>query len=72
MRSPRTAVKSGPTSPQREKACAQQWRPNAGKNKLKKKKYYGQSDLIKTTASRGPMLLSVLSKKPHSLASKGN
>ena len=33
MRSPRTATKSSPRSPQLEKACAQQWRPNAAKNK---------------------------------------
>ena len=33
MRSPRTATKSGPHSPQLEKAHAQQWRSNAVKNK---------------------------------------
>ena len=33
MRSPRTAMKSSPRSPQLEKACAQQWRPSAAKNK---------------------------------------
>ena len=38
MRSPRTAMKSSPCSPQLEKARAQQRRRNAGKNKLKKKK----------------------------------
>ena len=37
-RSPRTARKSSPHSPQLEKACVQQGRPNAAKNKLKKKK----------------------------------
>ena len=42
MRSPHTAMKSSPHSPQLEKARAQQRRPNAAKhkeiNKLKKKK----------------------------------
>ena len=33
MRSPRTATKSSPRSPQLEKARAQQRRPNAAKNK---------------------------------------
>ena len=33
-RSPRTATKSSPHLPQLEKACAQQRRPNAAKNKL--------------------------------------
>ena len=33
MRSPRTATKSSPHSPQLEKARAQQQRPNAAKNK---------------------------------------
>ena len=32
-------MKSGPCSPQLEKAHAQQPRPNAAKNELKKKKY---------------------------------
>ena len=32
MRSPRTAIKSSPRSPQLEKACAQQRRPNTAKN----------------------------------------
>ena len=36
-RSPRTTMKSSPCSPQLEKACAQQQRPNTTKN-LKKKK----------------------------------
>ena len=40
MRSPRIAVKSSPRSLQLEKAHAQQRRPNAGKNKLKKKKIH--------------------------------
>ena len=35
MRSPRTATKSSPHSPQLEKACAQQRRPNAAKKKKK-------------------------------------
>ena len=34
MRSPRTATKSSPCESQLEKAHAQQWRPNAAKNKL--------------------------------------
>ena len=33
VRSPRTAMKGSPRSPQLEKARAQQWRPNAAKNK---------------------------------------
>ena len=37
MRSPRTATKSSPRSPQLEKARVQQRKPNADKNKLKKK-----------------------------------
>ena len=43
MRSPHTAKKSSPRSPQLEKACAQQQGPNAAKNntKLKKKKAGG-------------------------------
>ena len=32
-RGPRTAMKSGPHSPQLEKALAQKWRPNTAKNK---------------------------------------
>ena len=32
VRGPRTAMKSGPHSPQLEKALAQQWRPNTAKN----------------------------------------
>ena len=35
MRSPRTATKSSPRSPQLEKACAQQRRPKAAKKKSK-------------------------------------
>ena len=38
MRSPRTATKSSPCSPQLAKARVQQRRPNAAKNKLIKKK----------------------------------
>ena len=34
MRGPRTAMKSGPRSPQLEKAFAQKRRPNTAKNKL--------------------------------------
>ena len=33
VRGPRTAARSGPRSPQLERACAQQRRPNAAKNK---------------------------------------
>ena len=33
VRGPRTAMKSGPRSPQLEKALAQKLRPNAAKNK---------------------------------------
>ena len=35
MRSPITATKSSPCSPQLEKACAQQQRPNTAKSKNK-------------------------------------
>ena len=35
LRGPRTAMKSGPCSPQLEKALAQKWRPNTAKNKNK-------------------------------------
>ena len=38
VRGPRTAMKSGPRSPQLEKALAQKRRPNTAKNKIKKKK----------------------------------
>ena len=37
VRGPRTAMKSGPHLPQLEKALARKRRPNAAKNKLKKK-----------------------------------
>ena len=37
VRGPRTVMKSGPYLPQMEKALAQKRRPNAAKNKLKKK-----------------------------------
>ena len=37
MRGPRTAMKSGPRSPQLEKALAQKQRPNTAKNKYKNK-----------------------------------
>ena len=36
MRSPHTATKSSPSSPQLEKASIQQQRPNAAKNKINK------------------------------------
>ena len=41
MRSPRTATKSSPRSPQLEKAHVQQRRPNAAKKKKKKAKKKG-------------------------------
>ena len=40
MRSPHTAMKSSPRSPQLEKAHAQQRRPNAAKNKINNKSKY--------------------------------
>ena len=40
MRSPCTTMKNSPRSPQLEKARTQQRRPNAAKNKLKKKKMF--------------------------------
>ena len=40
VRGPRTAMRSGPRSPQLEEALAQKRRPNTAKNKLKKKKKY--------------------------------
>ena len=36
MRSPHSATKSSPCSPQLEEACESQWRPNAAKNKINK------------------------------------
>ena len=39
MRNPRIAMKSSPRSPQLQKACTQQWRPNTAKNKFKKKSW---------------------------------
>ena len=42
MRSPRTAMKSSPCSPQLEKARTQQRRPNAAKKKKKKKDVGGE------------------------------
>ena len=44
-------MKSSPCSPQLEKACAQQQRPNAAKNKikinLKKKEEYNEVNILK-------------------------
>ena len=37
VRGPRTTMRSGPPSPQLEKALAQRRRPNTAKNKIKKK-----------------------------------
>ena len=45
MRSPRTAMKSSPCSPQLEKAKMQQRRPSAAKNLKKKKKYLRKKKL---------------------------
>ena len=45
VRYPRVAMKSGPRSPQLEKALAQKRRPNAAKNKLKKKNNYKKKDI---------------------------
>ena len=39
VRGPRTAMKSGPHSPQLEKALAQKRRPNTAINQKKKKKF---------------------------------
>ena len=50
MRSPRATTKSSPHSPQLEKACTQQWRPNAAKNnkiKLNLKKKRNVKELFK-------------------------
>ena len=47
MRSPVTAMKSSPQSPQLEKACAQQRRPNTAKNIFKKKKKIGKREWLK-------------------------
>ena len=44
MRSPRTATKSSPRSPQLEKARVWQQRPNAAKNKEKKKNISGSRE----------------------------
>ena len=56
MRSPCTATKSSPHSLQLEKACAQQRRPNAAKNKINKftKKKY---PVVKTFLLKGFSLL---------------
>ena len=47
VRGPRTAMKSGPHSPQLEKALAQKQGPNTAKNKFKKKKKKRRMDLEK-------------------------
>ena len=46
VRGPRTAMKSGPRSPQLEKALAQKRRPNTAKNKFKKKKKVMLSSVV--------------------------
>ena len=48
MRGPRTAMKSGPRSPQLEKALAQKWRPNTAKNKERKKEALKKKKVIST------------------------
>ena len=55
MRSPRTATKSSPRSPQLEKACAQQRRPKAAKNKnkLKKKNVVAEREFCFSCQGRG-------------------
>ena len=55
MRSPRTATKSSPRSLRLEKARGQQQRPNATKNKLKKKKKSFTGFITETKV--GPWLL---------------
>ena len=54
MRGPRTAMKSGPRSPQLEKAHAQKRRPNTDKkiNKLKLKSPFVDSDLEVSLATK--------------------
>ena len=46
MKSLRTAMKDSPRSPQLEKACAQQRRPNAAKKKKIKKQTNKQKDKL--------------------------
>ena len=48
MRSPSTARKSSPLSPQLEKARAQQRRPNAAKNKIKLRKKEKEEEISQT------------------------
>ena len=45
---PHTALKSGPHSPQLEKALTQKRGPNTAKNKLKKKKYIYKKEMQAT------------------------
>ena len=56
MRSPRTATKSSPHSPQLEKAHAQQQRPNVAKNKfIGKKKDFQKNKISGTDGEAGPL-----------------
>ena len=48
MRSPCTATKSSPRSPQLEKAHAQQWRPNTAKNKQIINKFLKKKEMRKS------------------------
>ena len=52
MRSPRTTTKCRPCSPQLEKACTQQRRPNTAKNK-ERKKFIKQTNKKNTQLPRG-------------------
>ena len=64
MRSPRTTTKSRPHSPQLEKALAQQQRPNAAKNKYKKKKLINKKKKAKqTTKTKAEQLVTLGERK---------
>ena len=67
MRSPHTATKSSPGSPQLEKARAQQRRPNTAKNKLKKKKIILFSGCSNCFTSLQKVSSLALAKKVHVL-----
>ena len=58
MRSPHTATKSSPRSPQLEKARAQQWRPNAAKNKKQTKKIAQESQMENRSKVKCGLILS--------------
>ena len=53
VRGPRTAMKSGPRSPQLEKALAQKRRPNTVKNRAKRPASWGERSGRGTEARRG-------------------